>query len=348
MKIDRIIIEPKANIRDALKKINDAGKKCLLVCNKGKFLGTLSDGDIRKALLKNVGMEKEIESVFNKNSYSLIDKEYSQSEIKEIFLEKKFDIIPVLDKNSSPVKIIEWSDVFDVKRIHETIDMPVVIMAGGKGTRLKPFTNVLPKPLIPLNERTVIEQIIEGFTNSGVEDFYMTINYKGKILKAFFEELDPSYNLKFVEESTPLGTAGSLSKLQGEIDKTFIVANCDVIIDIDHNDLVDFHKSNGCAITLVASAKEIIIPYGSCEINKDGHLQKISEKPKLDYLINTGLYVLEPSVLDLIPKNTFFHITDLINLVKKDKKVGVFPIDDSAWVDIGQWEEYRNAVKKLN
>jgi len=348
MKIDKIIIEPTAHIRDALKKINDAGKKCLLVCSEGKFLGTLSDGDIRKALLKNMGMEKEIESLFNKNSYSLIDKEYSQSEIKKIFLKKKFDIIPVLNKKGCPIKIIEWSDVFDKKRIHETIDLPVVIMAGGKGTRLKPFTNVLPKPLIPLNERTVIEQIIEGFTSSGVEDFYMTINYKGKILKAFFEELDPSYSMQFVEESKPLGTAGSLSKLKGVLNKTFIVANCDVIIDIDHNDLVNFHKSNDCVITLVASTKEIIIPYGSCEIGKDGYLQKISEKPRLDYLINTGLYVLDPSVLDLIPEDTFFHITDLINLVKKDKKVGVFPIDDSAWVDIGQWEEYRNAVKRLN
>ena len=136
-------------------------------------------------------------------------------------------------------------------------------------------------------------------------------------MKAFFEELNPTYSVKFIEESKPLGTAGSLSKLRGKIKSTFLVTNCDVIIKVDHKDLLEFHKKNKCDITLVASTKDIVIPYGACEIDNDGFLKRIIEKPSLDYLINAGLYVLEPHVLDTIPKNTFFHITDLIDQLKK-------------------------------
>ena len=349
MNIDEIIIDPRMTIREALKKINKAGKKCLIVCSKGSFIGTLSDGDIRKALLSNADMSSPIEGYFNNNSFSVYEKDFKESEIKEIFLEKKFDIIPILNKSNEPIKIVEWDTVFSSKKSDIKLNIPVVIMAGGKGTRLKPFTNVLPKPLIPLNNQTVIEKIIETFLKAGIEKFYMTINYKGKILKAFFEELDPSYSMKFVEESKPLGTGGSLSKFIGKIKSTFMVVNCDTIIDVDHADLIDFHKKHECDITLVASTKEIIIPYGSCEIDKNGFLKNILEKPTLDYLINTGLYVLEPEVLKFIPKDEFFHITDLIDLLKKKgRKIGVFPIDEAAWVDVGQWAEYREAVKRLS
>ena len=349
MNINELTIDPDMTIREALKKINTAGKKCLLVCSKGTFIGTLSDGDIRKALLSNADMENSIEKYFNKNSYAVYEKDFNESEIKEIFLEKKFDIIPILNKSDQPIKILEWDTVFAAKKKAFKLNIPVVIMAGGKGTRMKPFTNVLPKPLIPLNNQTVIEKIIETFLKAGIESFYMTINFKGKILKAFFEELDPDYSMEFIEESKPLGTGGSLNKFIGKIKSTFMVVNCDTIIDVDHADLIEFHNKHNCDITLVASTKEIIIPYGSCEIDKNGFLKNILEKPTLDYLINTGLYVLEPEVLKYIPVDEFFHITDLIDLLKKKgKKIGVFPIDEAAWVDVGQWAEYREAVKRLN
>ena len=222
-------------------------------------------------------------------------------------------------------------------------------MGAGMGTRMEPFTNVLPKPLIPINDKTVIEKIIESFVGVGINDFLISINFKGKILKAFFEELDPSYSIDFIEEKTPLGTGGSLHKLKGKMKSTFMVTNCDVIIEVDHQDLIDFHKKNKFDLTLVASTKEIVIPYGACELNKEGNLEKILEKPKLDYLINTGLYVIEPSVLELIPRNKSFDMTDLIESLKiKGKDIGVFPIDDNAWVDIGQWDEYKHAIERLN
>jgi NDP-sugar pyrophosphorylase family protein len=227
--------------------------------------------------------------------------------------------------------------------------MTVVIMAGGEGARLQPFTNILPKPLIPLNDKTVIEKILDSFTDSGFCNFFLTVNFKGKILTAFFEELEPDYSIGFIEEKTPLGTAGSLHMLKEELQSTFLLTNCDVILNLDHGDLIDFHHENNCEITLVASAKKMTIPYGACEIDKQGFLSKITEKPSLDYLINTGLYVLEPSALKEIPDGEYFHMTDLIAKVKsKGKRVGVFPIEDDAWIDIGQWEEYRSALRKLS
>jgi NDP-sugar pyrophosphorylase family protein len=246
--------------------------------------------------------------------------------------------------------ILLWETVFknDKNRQNEKLDVPVVIMAGGKGTRLEPFTKVLPKPLVPIHDKPVIEHIIERFVKVGVNEFILTINHKARILKAFIEELRPDYSIDFVEEKDPLGTAGSLKFLEGRFNKPFMVTNCDIIIKADYLDLYAFHQKNSYDITLVASMKNYIIPYGTCELNGEGHLKQINEKPEFDFLANTGLYVLNPDVLHLIPADKLYHITHLIEDAKKSgKRVGVYPIDDDAWIDIGQWAEYKKAVERL-
>ena len=206
----------------------------------------------------------------------------------------------------------------------------------------------MPKPLVPIHEKPIIEHIIERFTDIGCSDFYLTVNYKSGILKAYFDELKPDYEVHFVEEQGPLGTAGSLRLLEGSFDGPFFVTNCDIIIKADYVSLYKFHQDNGYDVTLVASAKEYVIPYGTCELNSDGHLSRINEKPKYDFLINTGLYVVNPDVLSLISENKVYHITRLIEDVKKEgKKVGVYPIDDNAWIDVGQWGEYKKALEYL-
>ena len=255
----------------------------------------------------------------------------------------------ILDEKHKVVDYITWSSINGDKKTEILLDnVSVVIMAGGKGTRMEPFTKVLPKSLIPIHDRPIIEHIVERFTNIGCSNFHLTVNYKGKILKAYFEELKPKYNVSFVDEKKPLGTAGSLQYLKGTFDKPFFVTNCDIIIKADYASLYEFHQKGEYDITLVASAKEYIIPYGTCELNYDGHLSHINEKPKYDFLINTGFYVLNPDVLELIPENKYYHITHLIEDAKKQgKRVGVFPIDDDAWIDIGQWAEYKKAIELL-
>ncbi len=224
----------------------------------------------------------------------------------------------------------------------------VVIMAGGKGARLEPFTNVLPKPLVPINEKPVIEHIIERFNKNKISNFFITLSYKSKILKAFFQEIKPEFKLSFIDEPKPLGTAGGLSLLAGKIKKPFLVTNCDTIINVNFDDLMSFHISNNNDITLVVSSKEYVIPYGTCKLTKTGYLKKIIEKPKFDFFVNVGLYVLNPNLIKLIPKNKKYNMTDLIRQAKRKKKqVGVYPIDEESWVDVGQWSEYHKAIEKL-
>ena len=275
--------------------------------------------------------------------------DFSQEDATRVLRDKKLNLIPVIDKDGKVVDYLTWSNIKGGKRPVKKLDnVSVVIMAGGKGTRMQPFTKILPKPLVPVHEKPIIEHIIERFTDVGCDEFHLTVNYKGRILKAYFEELQPDYGIHYVDEQEPLGTAGSLRFLKGKFNQPFFVTNCDIIIKADYTSLYEFHQKGGYDVTLVASTKEYIIPYGTCELNGDGHLSHINEKPHYDFLINTGLYVLNPDVLKLIPKNTFFHITHLIEDAKSQgKKIGVFPVDDDAWIDVGEWAEYQKAVERF-
>ena len=346
-----LFIHPENSIKEAMKKLSEEGEKCLLVVGQNeKLLGTLSDGDVRKAILKGKKLNESIEKFYNINPSFLREGQYTKRGVKDIFLNDKFDLIPVLNDHGKVVDLLTWSNTLKSESDQklQNINIPVVIMAGGRGTRMEPFTKILPKPLIPIQEKPVIEHIIERFNDVGCNEFYMTLNYKGRILRAYFEELQPKYDIEFIEEKEPLGTAGSLRFFKRRISRPFFVTNCDSIIKADYDSLYEFHEKGGYDITLVASTKDFIIPYGTCELNGDGYLSHINEKPKYEFLVNTGLYVLNPDVLELIPKNKFYHITHLIEDVKnKGKKVGVFPIDEDAWIDIGQWTEYRLAVERL-
>ena len=342
-------VQPNITVRQAMKRLSKSGEKCLVIVDKKNILlGTLSDGDIRKAILNGSNMSDPIHNVYQSSPTVLIDGEYEIEQVKKLFTNNRFDIIPVVDEIGELIDILFWGEILNngEKIQKEKLNVPVVVMAGGKGTRMEPFTNVLPKPLIPIHDKPIIEHIIERFTDIGCLDFHLTVNYKGKILKAYFEELQPEYDVAFVDEKEPLGTAGSLQYLNGKFDKPFFVTNCDIIIKTDYASLYEFHQKNNYDITLVASAKEYIIPYGTCELNDEGHLSHINEKPKYDFLINTGLYVLNPDVLTFIPKDKFYHITHLIKDAKNQgKKVGIFPIDEDAWIDVGQWAEYQKVVE---
>jgi dTDP-glucose pyrophosphorylase len=346
-----ITVKPDIAIRQAMKKIGKSGKRCLVIVDeKNTLLGTLSDGDLRKAILNGSKMNNSIQNIYQPKPTVLVDGKYEIKEARKLFIKNKFDLIPIVGDKGDLIDILYWENILNnsEKARKEKLNVPVVIMAGGKGTRMEPFTKVLPKPLIPIHDKPIIEHIIDQFTEFGCSDYHLTINYKGKILKAYFEELQPQYNVSFVVETEPLGTAGSLSFLDGKFDNPFFVTNCDIIIKADYASLYEFHQKGQYDITLVASAKEYIIPYGTCELNDHGNLSHINEKPKYDFLINTGLYVLNPDVLSHIPKDKFYHITHLIEDANNNgKKVGVFPIGDDDWIDIGQWAEYQKAIDKL-
>jgi NDP-sugar pyrophosphorylase family protein len=219
----------------------------------------------------------------------------------------------------------------------EKINIPVVIMAGGEGTRLKPLTNVLPKPLIPVVDKTIIEDIMDQFVLAGCHEFHISVNYKADMIKQYLKDLNnDEYQLHFFQEEKPLGTAGSLYLLANRMTSPFFVSNCDIIIKQDLAEVYRYHRENRNDITIVAALKHYKIPYGTIESGMDGILTKLSEKPELILKINSGVYILNPEILDLIPEGKFFHITDLIlKLRNKKGRIGIFPISEKSWLDYG-------------
>lgn len=344
-----ITIHSKATIKEAMEALDKTAEKVLLVVDENQALiGAITDGDIRRYILKEQDLIGTIENAYNRNPIFVFQEDFDPEKVKKIFTENKIDLIPILDQNRKVVDYKTWGKVFRNNRRSEDqkLNVPVVIMAGGSGTRLEPFTKVLPKPLIPVGEKPVIDHIIDRFRAYGVCEFYLTIHHMSKIIRAYFEEKCPDYSIDFAEEDEPRGTAGSLKLLADKLDRPFFVSNCDIIIEADYADLYRFHTKNSYDITLVASAKQFNIPYGICELNGSGSLKRIREKPEYNYLVNTGLYVLNPDVIDLIPDDKLFHITHLMDKVRENKgTIGVYPVSEKAWIDVGQWAEYRKASK---
>lgn len=332
------------SIRSALQKISKSGTKCIAVVdNKNKLLGTLSDGDIRRAILKKAKLSKSISSIYNKKPFYFIENQYSLEKIKKYFLNNKIDIIPVVNNRNQLVKIINWNEIFKNNKVLKKIkDLQVVIMAGGKGTRLKPFTNILPKPLIPIKDNTAIELIIENLISYGLDNFTISIHEKSEIIKAFFHELQPKYKVNFIKEPKPLGTIGSLKLLKkNNLKNNILVTNCDILSNFDLIDFYNFHKDNHFDLTMVASEKRFEIPYGVCKIFNEGTLKSVEEKPSFDFLVNIGIYIINKKIINLVPKNKLFNANELINRAKKKGfKVGVFPVSESNWQDTGQWSEF--------
>jgi NDP-sugar pyrophosphorylase family protein len=260
--------------------------------------------------------------------------------------------MPVLDDTATLLDVVFWEDVFKEKQVigQKNLELPVVIMAGGKGTRLKPITNIIPKPLIPIGEKPIAEVIIDRFVKMGSKDFYMSINYKAKMIESYFNEItDKEYSVNYFYETKPLGTAGSLHLLKDKIKSTFFVSNCDIIVDQDYKEMYDYHCTNNNELTLIAVVKHLEIPYGTIKVKENGLLESIHEKPKYTFLVNAGVYILEPQLLAEIPKDEFFHITDLIEKIKERKgRIGVFPVNEAAWMDIGQWKNYQETLKRFD
>ena len=348
-KISRILIGPDETIKQAFKKMDEAGSKIVFVVGKENILiGALSDGDIRRWILKDGQISAKVEMVMARHP-KYLEEGYSQETAKELVVTERFECVPVLDAQKRIKGAVWWYDFFKDKS-HKTakLNLPVVIMAGGKGARLAPITNILPKPLMPIGDKPITQHIMERFANYGCRKVYMSVNFKAKLIKAYFSDVSGDYDLDFIEEPKPLGTAGSLYLLKRKLKKTFFLTNCDVLIDADYADIVKFHRERGNKITIIGSMKHFTIPYGTCEIKNGGDLLAVREKPEYDFLVNTGMYVIEPEVIKLIPDQAFMHMTELIEIcLKKGVRLGVYPISEKSWVDMGQWEQLQETLERM-
>lgn len=328
--------------------IDDLGQGIVFVINiDGVLIGSLSDGDIRRFIMSGGALTDSVTTVCNKSCYSAA----SISNLDISYLSKnKINVVPVVDSENKITSI--WTSqgiiVANEQKTHALDDVSVVIMAGGQGTRLYPFTKILPKPLIPIGDKSIAEHIIDYFVKFGASDFIFSVNYKANMMRAYFNDLERSYDVKFIEEDQPLGTAGSLYLLKDKLVSTFFVVNCDILIQSDYAKIFEYHKIQKNKITLIGAVRDYQIPYGILEYNSEGSVTSISEKPTYHFTVNTGMYILESEVLAEIPENKFFHITHLIEkIIAKGEKVGCYPVHGDAWMDMGQFEEMQQMMKKL-
>lgn len=348
--VNPFLISKEATVKDAMKQMKNIGQKVIFVIDENnKLFGALSDGDIRKWILSEGKLTENVHKVCNQQPRS-VSHGHHEEHIKGLMLDRKIECIPVISEDNEVVNVITWDEIFagKIAKHREKIQIPVVIMAGGKGSRLDPFTKILPKALIPIGEKPIVEIIMDNFGEFGVREFYVSVNHKARMIRSYFEEHNSKYKVHYIEEEKPLGTAGSLKLLENEVSGSILVTNCDIIVESDYSDLVNFHKENKNDMTLVVSHRHYVIPYGICEIENGGQLKSIKEKPEYDLLVNTGMYVLESDMLKHLPENERFDITDLIEKAKAEGcKIGVFPISEKSWIDIGQWDEYHKAIEQF-
>lgn len=344
-KIKSLCISPACSILDAIRVLDETHERIVLVAKDGLLLGVVTDSDVRKWILKSSDFTGKVDRIMTAHPICVTEEE--RSEAVRIMEQKNVDAVPVVDKAGRLLDLIFRYETFSMKkRSGEKISAPVVIMAGGKGARLKPYTQVLPKPLIPIGNATILEQVMNSFADAGCDRFYVSVNYKKNLIKAYFQDLNPDYRITYVEEENFLGTAGSLYLVKDEIKEPFFVSNCDILLDVDYAGIMKFHKERENAITLITSLKNYTIPYGVVNTGGDGQVVNLEEKPKLNFLVNTGVYVLNPQVLTKIKEETFLHITDLIQLcLEQGEKVGVYPVTEKAWEDMGELGSMENMIR---
>lgn len=345
MNANTIYVEENNTVLEAMELLDKNAKKVLFLQNNGVLSATITDGDIRRWILKGGDLQAEIGNVANYQPKYLY--EGQESLALSMMKEYGIDAVPIVDERHT-IKEIVFLNNPEKKQIRFDFDIPVVMMAGGLGARLSPYTNILPKPLIPIGDYPIAEHIIKRFCTYGCRRFYMIVNYKRNMIKAYFDELEKDYLLKFVVEEKPLGTGGGISLLKGQIQGTFILTNCDILIDDDLTKAYRQHKESGNLITMICSLKNFAVPYGIVQIGENGTIKSMQEKPQMSFFTNTGCYFVESEVVECLGYNEAIDFPTIIeNFMKEGKRVGVYPIREGAWLDMGQLDELDKMKKRL-
>jgi dTDP-glucose pyrophosphorylase len=332
-------------VRDAIGMMHDYNRPAVGVVDaEGVLCGLFTNGDMRHFFLEGGQVNMDIEEAMNPEPVCF----YSREDIAQARAVHSYIVYPLLDSAHKLIELV-FDNAESVPRTNKLQGVPLVLMAGGKGTRLLPYTKIIPKALIPLDDRTVSENIIDQFYRHGCRDVYFILNYKAGMIRAYFDDLDPDYRTVYVQEDSYLGTGGGLSLLRGAIDSTFILSNCDILIQDDLSSAYACHRRDGNDITLVCAMMNVSIPYGVVDVDRSGRILGMKEKPEISKLVNTGVYIVEPDVMDLIDDNEPIDFPDVAKrCMDKGGRVGVFPISENAWMDIGELNKMHLAAKQFN
>lgn len=344
MKLENMLVNENSSIKEAIERLEKYRCKNIYVVRNMKLLAAISDGDARRFLLKNGNIEENVKYIANFNPVSFFENQ--MAEVEQTFTRTELQSIPILNLNNEIVSIAFRNDPLLCKE--RSLHVPIVIMAGGRGTRLYPYTKILPKALIPIGDIPIAEHIMNRFHRCGCDDFFMIVNHKKNMIKSYFDSVEKQYKLYFAEEDEPLGTGGGLSLLKGKIKKDFILSNCDILVDSDYAKIYQYHKDNNNLITIIAAEKKIKIPYGVLQKDEGNKYESVIEKPEHNYIINTGIYIVNPKIIEEMKKNTDIGFPDIIDKYHKSgEKIGVYTVTENAFMDMGQLEELEDMRQKL-
>ena len=343
--MDKYLLPLKKTVKEVISHMEEENLKAVIIIGEGnKLEGLFSLGDMRHFFLCGGDLNANIAEAMNKNPQVFT----SLEEVECVKKNKKMVIYPIV--NDLKVVIDVVTERMEEKEVisEALAEVPLVIMAGGKGTRLYPYTKILPKALIPIGDYTITERIVKSFQRYGCKEVFMILNHKANMIKAYFGELDKQYTMSFIEEEVFLGTGGGLSLLKGKVNTTFFLSNCDILLNADLECIYKTHKIKGNKITFVCAMKDVQIPYGVIETDEDGFVRNFKEKPEFSFLTNTGVYMIEPDVINDLREDEFIHLPDIAQrYMENGEKVGVFPISEKSWMDMGQFTEMEAMIKAL-
>ena len=338
----KTILGKNKTIYDAVKSLSRSELKIVLVTDKNlKLLGTVTDGDIRRSLLKKLGSDTPLHKIMNTKPI-VLNKNQSKKSIFEKIKTQKILQLPIVDDKSRVLGIETIENLLATN----TIDIPVLLMAGGYGKRLMPFTKNTPKPLLKIKDKTILERIIENLFDNGFRKFYISTHYKSKMIKDYFGDGKKwNVSIDYIYEKTPLGTAGAIGHISKKIDNSLIVMNCDILSNVNFEELLDSHLKSKAQATICTATHNIQIPYGVIK-SKKGTLETINEKPTHSFYVSAGIYVLNKSMVSKFKKNKKINMPEfLTNQIKNKRKINVFPIHEF-WLDIGHLRDFQAATKK--
>lgn len=342
--IEDIVVQEHTSILEVLQIIDKSSKQLAIVVDENKkLLGTISDGDIRRALLKNVSLNESVKNIYFKNP-TIASINNSKEEIINICRTKKIHQIPIVDVNGNLIGL----EILDELISKKEKSNKVILMVGGLGTRLRPLTENTPKPMLKVGNKPILQTIVEKFAEYGYINIIMCVNYKSQVIQDYFGNgSNFGVNIQYVFEKRRMGTAGALSLLGENPKEPFFVMNGDLLTNVNFEHLHDYHISNNAMGTMCVREYDFQVPYGVVNI-ENSRILSIEEKPIQKFFVSAGIYMLSPETLAYIPKNQFYDMPTLFeNLISKNFNAISFPLREY-WLDIGRMEEYQRANKEYS
>ncbi len=340
--LDAVIVPPQLPILEAMARLDRAGTGALALCSSDRrLLGLLTDGDIRRAILRGASLDDPCESIANLHPITARGS-ISAADALHLMTQRDINHLPVVDEEGTLVQFLPRRDLLQENHL----GISAVIMAGGYGTRLLPLTESVPKPMLPVGDRPLLERTIEQLRRSGIRDVNLTTHYlPDHIVQHFGDGEGFGIRLTYSREDQPLGTAGGL-KLRDRDDGPFLVLNGDVLTGVSFEEMLHYHRKHGAELTVGVRKYEVKVPFGVVRCD-DARVIALDEKPALSFLINAGVYLLEPTACDFIPEDEHFDMTDLIHkMLEEGRTVVSFPIIEY-WLDVGRHEDYQQAQEDV-